>query len=76
MSGTDREAEIERKRIAARALLNETFGSDAIEKYTANGEALGYAGDRLREHHDAAREALDEIFEVMKQKSAKAETAS
>ena len=34
-------------------------------RYTANGEAFGYAGDCLRRHHDAMREAFNEIHKAM-----------
>ena len=42
-------------------------------KYSGDSEiAFAYAGDRLLEHHDAAREAFDEIFEaMMKQRDGK-----
>lgn len=34
-------------------------------RLTAKSEAFNYAGDRLREHHDAARDAFDEIHAAM-----------
>ena len=35
-------------------------------RFTANQKAFSYAGDRLRQHHDAVREAFGEVFESMR----------